>query len=274
VTIAPVVIPRILVIAGSDSGGGAGIQADIRTITMLGGHPMTAITAITAQNTLGVSGVLAVPAAMVIRQIDAVATDIGVDAVKIGMIGSAETAHALADRLERLKGVPIVLDPVMVATSGATLADAETIEGFARLMRLATIVTPNLPELAALSGVEIATEAEAVEAALLLARRHGCAVLAKGGHLEGDTVVDLLVGSGGVDRRWSGSRIVTRHSHGTGCTLASGIAAGLAAGMAMEPAIGQARDYVRAALLAAPGLGAGHGPMGHALGLVPFARLR
>nr|WP_299597023.1 bifunctional hydroxymethylpyrimidine kinase/phosphomethylpyrimidine kinase [Sphingomonas bacterium] len=266
-------IPRILVIAGSDSGGGAGIQADIKTITMLGGHAMTAITAITAQNTMGVTGVLAVPAAMVIAQIDAVATDIGIDAIKIGMIGSAETAHALADRLDGLRSIPIVLDPVMVATSGAALADAATIDAFARLMGLATIVTPNLPELAALTGRDVTTVAAAGDAAALLAGRHGCAVLAKGGHLEGDAVVDILVGSGAPARRWSDSRIVTRHSHGTGCTLASGIAAGLAAGMAIEPAIGRARDYVRAALRAAPGLGAGHGPMGHALGQVPFARL-
>jgi hypothetical protein len=146
-------IPRILSIAGSDSGGGAGIQADIKTITMLGGHAMTAITAITAQNTIGVTGVMPVPTDMVLAQIDAVASDIGVDAVKIGMIGSAETALAVADRLEQL-GVPVVLDPVMVATSGASLADAPTIAALRRLMAVSLLVTPNLPELEALGGVE------------------------------------------------------------------------------------------------------------------------
>src|SRR6185369_10070325 len=143
--------PRILVVAGSDSGGGAGIQADIKTVTMLGGHAMTAITALTAQNTLGVQAVMPVPAEMVLAQMDSVIGDIGVDAVKIGMIGSAQTAHAVAERLEQL-AVPIVFDPVMVATSGSVLADAATIAAFERLMRIASVVTPNIPELAALGG--------------------------------------------------------------------------------------------------------------------------
>ncbi len=241
---------RILIIAGSDSGGGAGIQADIKTVTMLGAHAMTAITAITAQNTLGVSGVYPIPTDMVIAQMDAVIDDIGVDAVKIGMIGSAATAEAVADRLERLAKVPIVFDPVMIATSGSVLADEATIAAFGRLMRIATLVTPNAPELAALGGDRVAQD-------------FGVAVLAKGGDLPGDTVVDRLLGPAGETARWSDPRIQTRHSHGTGCTLASAIATGLAQGMALEPAIARARRFVRAALLAAPGLGAGHGPMGH-----------
>src|SRR3569623_439302 len=147
--------PRVLIIAGSDSGGGAGIQADIKTVTMLGGHAMTAVTASTAQNTLGVQAVMPVPAEMVVAQIDSVVSDLGVDAVKIGMLGSAETAPAVAERLETLRGVPIVFDPVMVATSGATLADEATIAAFARLMRLATVTTPNLPELEALSSLSL-----------------------------------------------------------------------------------------------------------------------
>src|SRR3569623_1876118 len=147
--------PRVLIIAGSDSGGGAGIQADIKTVTMLGGHAMTAVTAITAQNTLGVQAVMPVPTGMVISQIESVASDIGVDAVKIGMIGSAETAHAVADRLETLRGVPIVFDPVMVATSGATLADETPIAAFERLMRVATLVMSNLPELEALGSLSL-----------------------------------------------------------------------------------------------------------------------
>ncbi len=288
-------IPRVLIVAGSDSGGGAGIQADIKTVTMLGGHAMTAITAITAQNSLGVTKVMPVPAAMVLAQIDAVLGDLGADAIKIGMIGSAEVAEVLAERLTvappRRRGssstvgtgpppsrgnitVPIVFDPVMVATSGAMLADAPTIAAFARLMDIAAMVTPNAPELAALSGLPVGTIEQAETAAIMLHERHGCAVLAKGGHIaaeiDGAPVVrDLLVSAEGV-RAWSGGRIETRHSHGTGCTLASGIAAGLAAGMALAPAIERARSYLRAALLAAPGLGAGHGPMGHALGGVPF----
>ena len=268
-------IARILIIAGSDSGGGAGIQADIRTVTMLGGHPMTAITAITAQNTLGVTGVHAVPVDMVLAQIDAVAGDIGVDAVKIGMIGSAETAHAVADRLEAMGDVPIIFDPVMIATSGAILADTATTGAFARLMKIATVTTPNAPELAALTGRTVTTMAEAEAAAVQLFQTHGCAVLAKGGHVppmvrNGRKLVgDLLIHEGATVEYWN-EWIETRNSHGTGCTLASGIAAGVATGLALQLAVDRARDYLRAALAAAPGLGAGHGPMGHALGRVPF----
>jgi hydroxymethylpyrimidine/phosphomethylpyrimidine kinase len=245
----PTMTPRILVIAGSDSGGGAGIQADIKTVTMLGGHAMTAITAITAQNTLGVQAVLPVPVEMVIAQIDACLSDIGVDAVKIGMIGSAATADAVADRLETLD-VPIVFDPVMVATSGATLADPATISAFARLMRTATVVTPNTPELAALGG----------EAAILA---HGCRLLAKGGHVEGADVVDRLIGPDGEIARWSAPRIETTNTHGTGCTLASAIATLLGQGRSLPQAVEAARTFVRLALRDAPGLGGGHGPMGH-----------
>ena len=217
---------RVLIIAGSDSGGGAGIQADIKTVTMLGGHAMTAITAVTAQNTLGVQAVLPVPAEIVLAQIESVVSDIGVDAVKIGMIGSAETAHAVADRLEKLAGVPVVFDPVMVATSGSALADAATVAAFGRLMRLATLVTPNLPELEALGG----------EAAV---RATGAALLVKGGHGGGATVVDRLVGDAG-ETRWSDPRIDTPHTHGTGCTLASAIAVGLAERRTLSDAVARA----------------------------------
>jgi hydroxymethylpyrimidine/phosphomethylpyrimidine kinase len=243
---------RVLIIAGSDSGGGAGIQADIKTVTMLGGHAMTAIAAITAQNTMGVQGVHAVPAEMVLMQIDSVTADIGVDAVKIGMIGSAQTAAAVADRLARpdLAGAAVVFDPVMVATSGSALADAATIRAFEALLDRATVATPNRDELAALGG----------EAAVLA---HGCALLAKGGHGDGDTVTDRLIEpDAGEVARWEAPRIDTPHTHGTGCTLASAIATGLAQGMPLEPAIARARDFVRLSLLAAPGLGEGHGPMG------------
>ncbi|PZO72420.1 MAG: bifunctional hydroxymethylpyrimidine kinase/phosphomethylpyrimidine kinase [Sphingomonas taxi] len=285
---------RILIIAGSDSGGGAGIQADIKTVTMLGGHAMTAVTAITAQNTLGVQAVHQIPTDMVLAQIDSVVSDIGVDAVKIGMIGSAETANAVAAYLERLSplpgreglgvgrplgerdtgpkpthpqplpsregsSIPIVFDPVMIATSGSVLADSDTIAAFARLMRIATLVTPNLPELAALGG----------EAAI---RPLGPAVLIKGGHREGPHIVDRLVTDAG-ETRWTNPRIETRHAHGTGCTLASGIATGLGQGMTLDTATDRAIAFVRAALAAAPGIGQGHGPMGHALDTTPFYHL-
>jgi hydroxymethylpyrimidine/phosphomethylpyrimidine kinase len=250
---------RILIIAGSDSGGGAGIQADIKTVTMLGGHAMTAVTAITAQNTLGVQAVHPVPTEIVIAQINSVVSDIGVDAVKIGMIGSAETANAVADRLEGLS-VPIIFDPVMVATSGSVLADGATIAAFERLMRIATLTMPNLPELEALGG----------EDSLI------GLTLIKGGHGEGNTIIDRLIGPDGEIARWTGKRIDTTSTHGTGCTLASAIACILGQGLELVDAIAQARQFVRLALHAAPGLGGGHGPMGHgsvradALGQAPL----
>jgi hydroxymethylpyrimidine/phosphomethylpyrimidine kinase len=240
---------RILIIAGSDSGGGAGIQADIKTVTMLGGHAMTAITAVTAQNTLGVAAVHAIPADMVIQQMEAVVSDIGVDAVKIGMIGNAQTAMAVADYLKQMN-VPIVFDPVMVATSGASLADATTISAFQELMAVAMVVTPNLPELAALGGAEEVL-------------KHGCHLLIKGGHSEDDEIADKLLSPGGGQREWRARRIDSLHTHGTGCTLASALATGLGQGMGIEDAIERAIKFVRAAILAAPGLGKGHGPMGH-----------
>ncbi|MCT2401358.1 bifunctional hydroxymethylpyrimidine kinase/phosphomethylpyrimidine kinase [Novosphingobium mangrovi (ex Huang et al. 2023)] len=241
--------PRILSIAGSDSSGGAGIQADIKTITMLGGYAMTAITAITAQNTREVTMVEALSPAMVGAQIDACVSDIGVDAVKIGMLGSAAIAGAVADRLESL-GVPVVFDPVMISTSGTMLADDATIAAFERLMQLATLTTPNIAELEALGG----------DGAM---RARDVAYLAKGGDAQGDVVQDRLVLPGHAPVAWSAPRIVTRHNHGTGCTLSSAIATGLGAGLALEDAIARGREFVRAALKAAPGFGAGHGPMGH-----------
>ena len=246
---------RILVIAGSDSGGGAGIQADIKTITMLGGHAMTAITAVTAQNTLGVSEVHPVPTEMVLAQIDAVIGDIGVDAVKIGMIGSAFTATQVALRLASLD-VPIVFDPVMVATSGAALADEATIAAFGLLMDLATLATPNLPELARLTGEE-----DPIAAGLALVSRHGCAVLVKGGHEEGDALADALIEEDNLTS-WQGQRITTTSTHGTGCTLASAIAFHLGCGDSLTRSVEQARHFVRMALHEAPGLGQGQGPLG------------
>ena len=240
---------RILIIAGSDSGGGAGIQADIKTVTMLGGHAMTAITAITAQNTCGVTGVHPIPTDMVIAQMDAVISDIGVDAVKIGMIGSAETANAVADRLEDL-GVPIVFDPVMVATSGSILADDATIAAFERLMRIASLVTPNIPELEVLGGKDA-----------VLA--HGCHLLMKGGHAEGHIVKDEIWSPTGLIRSLEGKKFDTDDTHGTGCTLASAIACRLGQGYSISDAFADGVRFVRIAIMMAPGLGQGHGPIGH-----------
>lgn len=242
--------PRILTIAGSDSSGGAGIQADLKTITVLGGYAMSAITAITAQNTLGVNMVEALSPAMVAAQIDACTSDVGVDAVKIGMLGSPEIAAVVADRLAAL-AVPVVFDPVMIATSGAALADAATIAGFERLMQLATLTTPNVPELEALGGHE------AMQA-------RGVAYLAKGGDAEGERVEDVLVLPGEEPHVMAATRIHTRHTHGTGCTLSSAIATYLGKGMALPEAVDRARLFVRSALRAAPGFGQGSGPLGHA----------
>ena len=253
---------RILVIAGSDSGGGAGIQADIKTITMLGGHAMTAVTAITAQSTTGVTGVHPVPAEMILAQIDAVVADIGVDAVKIGMIGSAFAVEQVAKRLTELKreqpDLPIVFDPVMIATSGAALADDPTIAAFGQLMDIATITTPNLPELARLSGQE-----DPVASALGLVGDHGCAVLIKGGHEEGDALADALIETDNMTS-WQGQRIDTMSTHGTGCTMASAIACFLGQGDTLPSAVERARTFVRVALFAASGLGQGAGPVGSA----------
>lgn len=264
--------PRILIIAGSDSGGGAGLQADIMTVTMLGGHAMTAVTAITAQNTLGVQAVHPVPTEMVLAQIESCLTDIGVDAVKIGMIGSAETAVAIFMVLDELRKmpalvgggtIPIIFDPVMVATSGDALADARTIATLGMLAKISSLVVPNLPELAALGGEgEIANLSQAV--------------LIKGGHGEGPKLVDRLVTRNGELARWESGRIATTSTHGTGCTLASAIATYLAYGYPLKAAIARARQFVRLALHDAPGLGGGHGPMGHQrvrLDLGPGARL-
>lgn len=269
---------RILIIAGSDSGGGAGVQADLKTVTLLGGFGMTAITAITAQNTLGVQSVHPVPTDMVLAQMESCIGDIGVDAVKIGMIGSAQTAAALAERLAKLDNVPIVFDPVMVATSGSLLADDATVAAFEQLMRIATVITPNVPELQALTGTTI-SDLDALEAAAQMLRdRTGAVILAKGGHLQQQAqddrplIHDLLVDEDMV-AEYSVERIDTRNSHGTGCTLASAVATGLGGGLSLADAVDRAEAFVAAALAAAPGLGQGHGPMGHALGMTPFYHL-
>jgi hydroxymethylpyrimidine/phosphomethylpyrimidine kinase len=263
-------IPRILIIAGSDSGGGAGIQADIKTVTMLGGFAMTAITALTAQNTLGVQDVMPVPSDFVAAQIDS-ALDLEVDVVKLGMLATAEIAQT-AETLIRFtfNDVPVVFDPVMVATSGDALNEDGTFEALRAIADLATVTTPNLPELELLVDMAINDAADLEQAARAFTGETGKATLAKGGHLEGSDLTDILVMPDGRLRRWSEPKIETRHMHGTGCTLASAIATGLGHGLSLEAAVDRARAYVRAALLAAPCFGEGNGPIGHSLGKVPF----
>ncbi len=264
---------RVLVVAGSDSGGGAGIQADIKAVMALGGYAATAITALTAQNTVGVHGVLPVPPSFVRQQIDAVLDDIGADAVKTGMLGSAETVQAVAAALHRRDAaIPLVVDPVMVAKGGARLLDEAAVTALRRdLLPLAALLTPNVPEAEALTGLAIADHAAARLAAQALLDLGAAAVLLKGGHLHGPVVQNILATSAGLEVIES-SRVETRHTHGTGCTLASAVAAGLAQGMALSDAVRRAAAYVHAAILAAPGFGAGHGPLGHGVTVDP-ARL-
>ena len=254
-------LARILICAGSDSGGGAGIQADIKTVTALGGFAMTAITALTAQNTLGVQGVLPVPADFIRLQLRSVLDDLGADAAKTGMLGDAEAVEAIAATLP--PGLPLVVDPVMVAKGGASLLAEAAIGALKqRLIPRATLLTPNLPEAEALLGRRIA-DLDAMQAAgadlLALGAR---AVLVKGGHLDGDRLFDVLVGPDGVEI-FEGRRIQTRHTHGTGCTLASAIATGLGQGLTLRAAVARARTYLIEAIRTAPGLGQGHGPLDH-----------
>jgi hydroxymethylpyrimidine/phosphomethylpyrimidine kinase len=257
---------RVLIIAGSDSGGGAGIQADIKTVTALGGFAMTAITALTAQNTLGVQAVLAVPPDFIRRQIEVVLEDIGADVIKIGMLGDATVIETVAEALRGLApSPPVVLDPVMVAKGGQTLlADNATAALTQRLLPMALVVTPNLPEAEALTDQPIHSVADMARAARILSGLGGRSIVMKGGHLDGETLTDLLVSGGSVEV-FSGSRIHTHHTHGTGCTIASAIAAGMAQGLDLRRAVIQARSFVRAAIVTAPGLGGGHGPLNHAV---------
>lgn len=254
---------RVLVIAGSDSGGGAGIQADIKAVTILGGFATTAVTAITVQNTLGVHEVHPLPVKLIEAQARAVLHDIGTDIIKTGMLGSVEVVEAVAGILDRA-GVPVVVDPVMVAKGGAALLEHAGVEAVRRLMvPRAALLTPNAPEAEALTGIPVTDldgQRRAGEA--LLAMGAG-AVLMKGGHVGGERVLDLLL-TGNGETVLEGERVETRHTHGTGCTLASACAAGLAQGQTMEAAVAGAWAYVAEAIRRAPGLGQGHGPLDHA----------
>ena len=257
---------RVLIVAGSDSGGGAGIQADIKAVTAMNGFAATAITALTAQNTLGVHGVVPVDPAFIRQQIEVVLGDIGADALKTGMLHSAEVIATVAAAFKaQAKDVPLVVDPVMVAKGGHRLLLSEA-EAALRdtLLPMATLLTPNLPEAEVLVGFPVRVEADMVRAAEKLMSFGAHAVLMKGGHLEGDRVVDLLVQQGSVDR-FEDARIPSRSTHGTGCTLASATAAGLAQKMGLRNAVARARAYVRKAIETAPGYGQGHGPLNHAV---------
>lgn len=255
---------RVLIVAGSDSGGGAGIQADIKTVTALGGYAMTAITALTAQDTTGVHAIHDVPADFVAQQMRLCLADIGADCIKLGMLHRADVIAVVADIITReAKGIPLVVDPVMVAKGGhALLADDAGRALIERIVPRATVLTPNIPEAEALAGMTVADVGTMTTAANKLAALGAGAVLIKGGHLEGETVVDLLLTLGGT-RRFENPRIATTHTHGTGCTLASAIATGLAQGLDVTAAVERARAYVQEAIRTAPGYGHGHGPLNH-----------
>ena len=258
--------PRLLSIAGSDSGGGAGIQADLKTFSALGCFGMTAVTALTAQNTCGVRAIHGVPPQMLADQIDAVVEDIGVDAVKIGMLHSPEIVQAVADAIARHALPHVVLDPVMVATSGAVLIDSPAIAALVReLFGRAVLVTPNLDEASLLVGRALTSEADMQAAALELLAKGAKAVLVKGGHLAGDVVSDLLQVTGVAPHWMRAPRIATVNTHGTGCTLSSAIAAYLALGHTLVDAVEAARAYVRSALAAGATVktGQGGGPLNH-----------
>ncbi len=257
---------RVLVVAGSDSSAGAGIQADIKTVMALGGYATTAVTAVTAQSTHGVAGIFPVPAGMVALQMRLALDDIGADAVKTGMLGDAAVVEAVAQRYaESARGVPLVVDPVLRATDGSELLSADARRSLiGRLLPLAALVTPNAPEAESLTGLRIRTEGDLEQAALVVLALGPAAVLMKGSHLETETVVDLLVLRDGTRRRYESARLRSRSTHGTGCTLASAIAVGLAQGHPLDAAVERARRYVHSAILAAPDLGSGQGPLGHA----------
>jgi hydroxymethylpyrimidine/phosphomethylpyrimidine kinase len=263
---------RVLIVAGSDSGGGAGIQADIKTVTALGGYAMTAITALTAQNTTGVHGIHDVPADFVAEQMRLVLTDIGADCVKTGMLHRADVIEAVAATLrEYAAGVPVVVDPVMVAKGGhVLLAPEATLAMRHGIVPLATLVTPNVPEAEALTGTTIRDENDAARAARMIATLGPKAVLMTGGHLAGETVTDFFLHDDNIFEVFQSPRIETLHTHGTGCTLASAIATGIAQGMALRNAVIRARRYVYKAIEQAPGLGHGHGPLDHGHSIPEF----
>ncbi len=262
---------RVVIVAGSDSGGGAGVQADIKTVTALGGYAATAVTALTAQDTQGVHAVHALPPDFVAAQLRVVLRDIGADCIKIGMVHSAPIIDAVADVIAaEAPDVPIVADPVMIAKGGHALLGPEALNTLrARVCRVATLLTPNIPEAEALSGLEVRSVDDMVRTAEILLTLGPPAILLTGGHGEGARITDVLVHDGDLEL-FESERIETAHTHGTGCTLASAIATGLAQGLVLRDAVVRARAYVRVAIARAPGLGAGHGPLNHGVTCQPF----
>lgn len=256
---------RVLVIAGSDSGGGAGVQADIKAITAMGGYAMTAITALTVQNSLGVFDVHPVPPAFIRAQMEAVVTDLGTDAIKTGMLASVAIVELVAEALDSLcPGKPAIVDPVMVAKGGAPLLETKAIAAMVTLMvPRAFLLTPNAPEAERLTGTAVSDVSGQRRAAERLLRAGARAVLVKGGHVGGSVITDVLATERG-EMLFESKRIETRHTHGTGCTLASAIAAGIAQGTPLPDAVDDARAYLAEAIARAPGFGAGHGPLDHA----------
>ena len=255
---------RVLIVAASDSGGGAGVQADLKTVTALGGYGACAITAITVQDTLAVHEIFPLPAALIEAQARAVLDDIGADAIKIGMLGSLEVVEVVARLLDSARGAPAVIDPVMTAKGGESLLAKKGLAAMRDLLvGRAALITPNAPEAAALTGLAVASTDDLRRAGEALLKLGARAVLMKGGHIAGRTVVDVLMTRGG-ETTFEGPRVAGRHTHGTGCTLASACAAGLAQGLAMEAAVARAWAYTAEAIARAPGLGAGHGPLDHA----------
>ena len=257
-------IPRVLIIAGSDSSGGAGIQADIKTCAAFGAYAATAITAVTAQNTMGVQQVEVMPAELVRAQIRSVMSDIGADVIKIGMLGSAEIIEVVAQEIDESDAF-VILDPVMVATSGDSLLDADAVALLKeKLVPMADLITPNVPEAALLTGLKIDDVDDLTKAGDALLKMNVYAALMKGGHLDGKSVFDVLVSEEGANIM-SGPRIHSRHTHGTGCTLASAVAANMAIGLPLEEAVMTAREFVFQAIKSAPKLGKGNGPLNHGL---------
>lgn len=257
-------IPRVLIIAGSDSSGGAGIQADIKTCAAFGAYAATAITAVTAQNTMGVQQVEVMPAELVRAQIQSVMSDIGADVIKIGMLGSAEIIEIVAQEIDEADAF-VILDPVMVATSGDSLLDEGAVQLLKdKLVPLADLITPNVPEAALLTGLKIDDVDDLTKAGDALLKMNVYAALMKGGHLDGKSVFDVLVSEEGANIM-SGPRIHSRHTHGTGCTLASAVAANMAIGMPLDEAVMTAREFVYQAIKSAPKLGQGNGPLNHGL---------
>jgi hydroxymethylpyrimidine/phosphomethylpyrimidine kinase len=252
-----------LTIAGSDSGGGAGIQADLKTFAAHRVYGTTAITAVTAQNTMGVAAWQALPADLVTAQIEAVASDIGADAVKIGMLGTAAIVEAVVAAIVDLDLPHVVLDPVMVAKGGDRLLEEDAVDAIrAELLERAHVVTPNIPEAEVLSGIAIRSREDMARAGHRILAAGPRVVLVKGGHFDGPDSIDVACTTAG-DFELRGPRITTTSTHGTGCTLSSAIAANLALGLAERPALERAREYLEGALRHAPGLGRGHGPLGH-----------